>query len=137
MKNLLIVLLFVTISNAKVSIKNSDYTNSQLILGYWSFTYIEKGFTFYSEYLYKKDGTKEGIAEACINKKCKKSTFESNWKIKKGFLISSVQKSSSEDLPVGIEIKDRILKLDNNVMVLLSKYGEEKDIRLKKPRFFK
>jgi len=137
MKNLLIVLLLFTISNAKVSMKNSDYTNSKLILGYWSITMIEEGFTFYGEYLYKKDGTKEGIAEVCINKKCEKLTFESNWKIKNGFLFSSVQKSSSEDLPVGIEIKDRILKLDNKVMVLLSKDGEEKDIRLKKPKFFK
>jgi len=137
MKTLLMVLCFIAISHAKISIENTDYSNSKLILGYWSITMIEKDFSFYGEYLYKDNEIKEGIFEICMNKKCEKTSFESNWEIKNGFLISSVQKSSSKDLPVGSIIKDRIIKLNQNIMILLSEYGKEKDLRLKKPKFFK
>jgi len=121
---------------AKVAITNSDYTNSKLILGYWSLAMSEDNFTFYGEYLYKDNGTKEGIFEVCTNKKCTLIFFESKWKIKNGFLISSVVKSSSKDLTAGTIIKDKILKLDKKVMILLSEEGKEQDIRLDKPKFF-
>ena len=137
MKKLLLVILFITISSAKVSIENSDNTNSKLILGYWSMSEKGKNYTFYGEYLYKDNGTKEGIFEFCFNQECERTSFESNWEIKNGFLISSVQKSSSKNLPVGVVIKDKIFKLDQKTMLLLSKDGKEKDIRLYKPKFFK
>jgi hypothetical protein len=137
MKHGFLIILCISILSAKVSIGNSDNTNSKLILGYWSFNDKNENFTFYGEYLYKDNGLKEGIAEICMEGKCEKLFFESKWEIQNGFLISSVQKSSSGLLPAGTTIKDEILELNKKTMILLSEDGQEKDIRLEKPKFFK
>lgn len=138
MRLIVTVFLLFNISNAKIFVDGTDRVYNKKILGLWNTEVLNyNGLTLYTEYIYHIDGTKNGINQICVFNKCTKEYFKSKWYIEDGFLYSIVLESTSSDLPIGLVIKDKIIKLDKDEMVLLSKFRQEKNKRLVKPKLLK
>lgn len=109
-------------------IRMSDQEYERELLGVWSISYEEEGYSLYSETKYNDDGRAVGKGESCTNNVCELIEFTLSWSVKDGVLIA-YEISSNDGTPPGTIYKERIDSLTYATLITYGVESGDKQVR--------